>query len=43
MATTETVKLETVITCPDCGHVETETMPTMPASGFMTVKAAQQC
>lgn len=32
--------LESTITCPHCGHVATETMPTDPASGFTNAGAA---
>ncbi len=39
MATTQgSVILKTVITCPDCGHVETERMPTDACQWFYDCK-----
>lgn len=37
--TTRDVILETTITCPACGHVETETMPTDACQWFYDCKA----
>ncbi|AXT41719.1 GDCCVxC domain-containing (seleno)protein [Yoonia sp. R2331] len=42
MATTETVVvLESTLTCPDCGHVETEMMPTDACQWFYECKSCQ--
>ena len=39
MATQQTViELRSTITCPDCGHVETETMPTDACQWFYDCK-----
>ena len=32
------VSLESILTCPDCGHVETETMPTNACQWFYDCK-----
>ena len=38
-----TIILESTLICPNCGHRKTETMPTVPASGFTNVKTAMPC
>ena len=36
------IKLQSVITCPNCGHQKEETMPTDTCQFFMNVKAVKQ-
>ncbi|MDJ1016719.1 MAG: GDCCVxC domain-containing (seleno)protein [Paracoccaceae bacterium] len=35
----QTVVLESAITCPNCGHIETETMPTDACQWFYECKS----
>jgi hypothetical protein len=37
------VILDSTLTCPHCGHAETETMPTMLASFSMIASPAEPC
>jgi hypothetical protein len=36
-------ELHSTLTCPHCGHGETETSQPMPASSSMTAKTVGQC
>jgi len=38
MSSTPQVRLRSTITCPDCGHAETETMPTGACQFFYDCK-----
>lgn len=37
------IVLTSMLTCPGCGHVKTETMPTALASGSTIVNIAVRC
>lgn len=39
--TTQTTVLKSILTCPACGHIETETMPTDACQWFYECKACK--